>query len=142
MKRILAYNVFGNDLCDGIFYCTCYCLIPVIVTASSLKVDMNTLAFAYFYFTTFTCVLGSFYDTIMRIRKASTSFERRYLFIMLLPSLVIGIYSVIMIMYILVTETVYTDGNWILGCYLITVFIACLNLCSCIHNSLIVRGTL
>lgn len=131
--------MFENDLCDSIFYCICYCLFPVIITASSLKVQMSTVEFVYFYFTTFTCVLGSFYDAIIRIRKATTSFERRYLFSVLLPSLIVGIYSIVMIVDILITKNVCIDYNWIFLCYLIAVFIACLNLFSCIHNSLIIK---
>lgn len=139
MKQILAYNMFKNDLCDSIFYVICYCVFPVTVTASSLKIEMSILEFVYFYFTIFVCVLGSFYDAVMRIRKAETSFERVYLFCVSLPSVIIGGYSIVMMMNALITKTVCSNYNWIFLCYFIAVFIAFFDLCTCILNSLLIE---
>lgn len=130
--------MFEDDLCDSIFYCICYCLFPVTITASSLKAQMSTVESVYFYFTIFVCVLGSFYDAVMRIRKAETSFERVYLFCVLVPSLIVGVYSIVMITNVLITKTACSDYNWIFLCYFIAVFIACFNLCTCILNSLLI----
>lgn len=140
MDNYAKENIFNYRKGDGIAYLVFYILIPVMVTAVSLKaLPSEDTKIIYCYITILISAFNSIYDSANRWNSHVRSMYNTKIFLIMFSNSVIIVYCLFVIMYILVCEKTLRF-DWVFLTYFFAIIVSLHDIIGCFTCDMALRG--
>lgn len=125
-------NMFKFKVGDATAYFVLYIIIPVVITAISLKtLSTDNLSVIYCYITIFISAANCIYDGANRWDSTTKSVLNTKIFIIFISNTVIAVYCLCVILYILISNNICRSFDKVLFVYFFTVFVSLFDVVAC-----------